>query len=123
VKAPAEAFRRGAGVAGELVPAAREQLLEAIDVTFTGVDVQPVRASVRFEPAVAPEHLAQGRHLVVEHLVGGRRRILAPELLHEPVARNELVGPQDQQCQQGALSPRSDRKHPAAIAGDLERAK
>ena len=75
------------------------------------------------EPPVATERLPQRRHLVVKHLVGRSRRRLSPQLIHQPIALDQLVGSQDQQGQQGALSPRTNRKLDAAIADGLERAK
>jgi hypothetical protein len=59
----------------------------------------------------------------VQHLVRRRRRRLAPELLHKPIAGNQLVRPQEQQRQQSALAPGANRDLGTAIANDLEWAK
>jgi hypothetical protein len=59
----------------------------------------------------------------VEHLVGGRRRRLTPEIHNQAIARDELIGSQREKGQQNTLSPRSNRYFKAALANDLERAK
>jgi hypothetical protein len=78
---------------------------------------------VCLEPPVSTKRLPQARHLVVKHLVRRRRGRLSPQLVHQPVARNQLIGPKEQQSQQGTLSPRANRKREAAIIDDLQGAK
>ena len=117
-------LRRGrVGIGLELVASGREQLLEAIHVQLARLDVEPIRAPLGLEPPVASERLAQRRHLVVEHLLRRRRRRLTPELLHEPLARDELVGPQKQQGEEGTLPSCAYLKREAAVPNDLKRAK
>jgi hypothetical protein len=102
--------------------AARDQLLEAVDIALAGRDVQPVRAPVRLAPAVPAQHLPQPRHLVVQHLVRRRRRRLPPQLLHQPVALEQLAGPDNQQTQQRTLPPPSQSQARPVIADDFNSA-
>ena len=105
---------------GQRAHAARDELLEPVDVALAGRDVQPVCAAERLEPPVAAQRLPQRRDLVVQHLVRGRRRRRAPQLLHEPIARDELVGAEHEQAQQRALTPRADRERGTAVVVDFE---
>ena len=111
------------GVLVDQGPAAGDQLLEDGDIELTRVDIQPVCAALSLEPPVASQLPAQSRNLVVEHLVGGGRRRLAPQVLHQPVPRHRLVSPQQQEDQEGALSPGSDRELARAVIDYLKRAK
>jgi hypothetical protein len=66
------------------------------------------------------KRLPQRRHLVVKHLLRRRRRRLPPQLVNQPIARDRLVRPEDQQGQQGTPPARSNRERDPAIADDLE---
>jgi hypothetical protein len=115
--------RRGALEIERHAPATlRRELLEPVKVALSRAHVQPVRAGLRLQPPFAAERSTKRRDLVVDHGVRGRRRGLTPELLDEPIARDQLIRAQQQQRQQGALSPGSNRKRAAAVSDDLERA-
>jgi hypothetical protein len=102
-------------------PAARDQILEPIDIPLARPDPQPVCAPVRLEPAVSTQRLPQGGHLVVQHLRRRRRGRLPPQRIHQPIAPDQLVRAQDQKSQQRALSPRPNRQCGAAITDYFER--
>jgi hypothetical protein len=55
--------------------------------------------------------------------MSGRRRRLAPQLIGQSIACDELVGVEQQEPQQRALSTRPNRQLPAIIVEDFERAK
>ena len=110
-------------VSPHLGQAPRHQLLKAVDIPLPGAEVQPVPAPMSLEPSVSTQRLPQRRHLVLNHLVRRRGRRLSPQLLHQAIARDQLVGAQEQQSQQGALSPRANRNREAAIIDGLQWAK
>ena len=117
-----EPLRRALRIGLDLGPAARQELLEAVDVPLAGVDIQSVGAAESLEPPVPAKGASQGRHLVVKHPLCRRRRRLSPQLLHQPVGCHHLVGTKDQKSQQGALTPLANRNSTAAVANDLKRA-
>jgi hypothetical protein len=61
-------------------PAARDQLLEPVDVPLADADGQPVRAPLGLQPPVRAEYARECRHLVVEHLVNRRGRRISPQI-------------------------------------------
>ena len=85
--------------------------------------VEPVRAPVCLESSVAAEFLSQRADTWLWSILCAVGRRLAPQLLDQPIARDQLVGPEDQQRQQSALSARTDLKLKTTIADDLKRAK
>jgi hypothetical protein len=78
VKRPPQRLGRALGIGAHLGPAARHKVLEAVNVPLPRTDVQPVRAPMGLEPPISTQRLPQGRHLVVQHLMGRRRRRLTP---------------------------------------------
>ena len=117
-----EPCRRALRIGLDPSPAARQELLEAVDVPLSGVDIQSVGAADSLESPVPAKGAPQGRYLVVKHPLCRRRRRLAPQLLHQPVGCHQLVGTKDKKSQQGALAPLADRNSTAAVANDLKRA-
>jgi hypothetical protein len=101
---------RGLGVAARerLVPLF-EQPLEPVRVKLAGVHLQDVSRRAAREAPVA-EQLAQARDVVVQRVVDGRRRPLAPQAVDHPVARHHLVGPQHEHGQQRALLGSAQRE-------------
>ena len=57
----------------------------------------------------------------VERVGGGRRRLLLPQVVHQPVARDRLVRVKEQVEEQQALLPAGDRQLTVAVA-ERERA-
>jgi hypothetical protein len=92
--------------------ARRNELLEAPRIQLTVAQPQlvtaPARDDLRAVGAVG-EHLAQLRDVQLDHLGRGRRRLLTPEPLDEPVRRDRRARVQRQQRQQGPWLPRADR--------------
>jgi len=68
------------------------------------------------------ENLAQLRDVALQRLGGGRRRPLAPELLDQALAPDELVRPQREDREQLALSAAAYCERPFAVS-DLKWAK
>ncbi len=96
-----------------------DQVLEAIHVELTGMDVQSIRAPLRLEPSISSQRLAQRRNLVVQHLLSASRRILSPKLLDKTLAGDQFVGPEHEQGQEGALASCADRESEIIVADDL----
>ena len=90
-------------------------------VELAGGDLQDVAAGPREQHLVA-ERLAQLRDVALQRLGGGLRRLLAPELLDQALARDELVRPQREDREQLALSAAADDERPIAVS-DLKWAK
>ncbi len=86
-----------------------EQALEARGVHLVRVDVDHVSALLRDDQTVGAraaarlERLAQPRDVHLEALRGRGRRMLVPELVDQPVARDELVGVKEQDRQDRPL--------------------
>ena len=100
-------------------PCAFHGLLELIDVDRAGGDHECVAVTFGHQDAVA-KRPPQLRDSVLKDLGGRRRRAAGPELLDQPVGRHRLVAVQEQEHQQRALAPRTDR-YDAPSRGDLER--
>jgi hypothetical protein len=70
----------------------RQPVLEALDVDVAVVDGEDVAAPTRYQQvAVRRQRLAQLRDIDLDALGGGRRRVLAPELIDQPFRRYDLV--------------------------------
>jgi hypothetical protein len=89
-----------------------EQRLEAARVDRLRLDAEQVARRAGHDQAVS-ERAANLRDGVLEHLRGRRRRLLSPEAVHEPVARDDLVRVQDQQREQGPLPAARELDRPA----------
>jgi hypothetical protein len=121
-----EAFvERGGGlprtVRRQLVPGLREEPFEPVRVEPVGVELQAVPVLPGDDQvAAAGQRLAQPRHMDLDGL--GRRggRVLAPELLDQPVGAERLVGVQHQHGEQRTLLAPSERDF-TALVEDLER--
>jgi hypothetical protein len=69
------------------------------------------------------QHLAQVGHIHLQHAAGALGRLLAPELVDQPVRRRDLASVQQQHRQQGPLLGPTQHQQPAVIVQDLKRAK
>ena len=98
-----------------------DQLLEPLHIELAGGDLQDVAARPR-EHHLVPERLAQLRDVALQRLAGGLRAIIAPEVVNQPIARDELVRPQRKDREQLALSAAADDERPIAVS-DLKWAK
>ena len=108
-------------IRGQLVPGLREQPLEPVRVEPVGVELQAVPALPGHDQvAPASERLAQPRDMDLHGLGRRGRRLLAPELLDQPVGAERLVGVQHEHGEQRALLAPSERDF-AALVEDLER--
>ena len=93
----------------------RQQPLEAVGVDSFRLERQPVARSLR-QHDVAAERLAESGHAVLERPRRRRRRPLAPEIVNEPVGRDDFARPQRECGQQRALLPARQRNHALAVA-------
>ena len=109
------------GPAGRVrTPTLREQALEPAHVDPLRLDLERIPARARHEQLGRPEQFSQPRDLMVEAVARGSGRPLAPELVDQPVARNNLVGVEEEDREEGALLRTADRDHPLVLP-DLER--
>ena len=76
--------------------------LEAVEVELAGLDAQQVAGRPRLDP-LAAEELAQVGDVDLQRLVDGRRRVLLPQRVDQPVSRDDAIGVEQQQGQQRAL--------------------
>ena len=74
---------------------ATHQPVKELQIEFAVGDAQRVPMPLRDESAV-PEPLAQARHEVVQTASGRRRRSLSPQRVDQAVARERLVGMEEQ---------------------------
>ena len=107
--------------ASERLPALRRELLEPLEVELARLDPQAVAGPVRLDP-VAAEQLAQPVHLHLERVRRLVRWRLAPERVHETIARDRPVGVQRQAGEQRPPVARRQRQRLAPVAG-LDRSK
>ena len=107
----------------ELAPAFGDQALEPARVERVAVEPEHVPGCLCEDQVRSgrAEHGAELRDGVLERLVRGRRRTLAPEALDQLVAREHLVRPERENRKKGPL-PSSAQLDPAAVHADLERA-
>jgi hypothetical protein len=71
----------------------RQPSLEALDVELAFVDGEDIAAAARHQQvAVRVQRLAELRHIDLDALCGGRRRVLCPDLVDQPFGRDNLVG-------------------------------
>ena len=96
------------------------ELLEAVRVELARGDAQHVATGARQQHILA-ERLAQLRDVALQRLGGGLRPLLAPELVDQALAPDELVRVQQQDRQQLALPAAADDKRSIAVS-DLQRA-
>jgi hypothetical protein len=101
-------------VAGLNVARVVDELLEAVGVERLGRKLQHVAARTR-DKRVDADRLAQLRDVALERLRRRVRALLAPELLDQLLARDELVRVQQQDCEQFALPATADGDRTIAI--------
>ena len=100
-----------------------EQAREAVEVELVRPGPEHVAGRPRLEPfRRAAESLPELRdaHLQRGHARG--RRAFRPELVEQPVARDDLVRVQEQEREQRPLARPAERQRPTAV-GDLKRSK
>ena len=95
------------------------QPLEAVEVEPAGLDPQRVPGRPR-QDHVGAERPAQLRDVDVEALRGVRRRMRAPDVLDQPVGRDDLVRVHEQHREHGARLAFRQRQR-AVLADRLER--
>jgi hypothetical protein len=100
-----------------------EQRFETARIEAFGRDAQDVaRCPGREKLVVGPvgEQASELRHVAVQDGVHRRRGVVAPELLDEPLARDDLVRVQDKKGEQRALLRAAERQRALRLCG-LER--
>ena len=125
----AQVARRGLRAAGdELLARTPDRRFEAVEVELPRSDVEDVPGRPRDEHAALAarrplglDQLAQLRDVAVQCRDGGARRLVAPQLVDEAIGGHDLIGLEQQECEQAALLETAERKR-AAFAPDLERA-
>jgi hypothetical protein len=95
-----------------------EQPLKAIRVELSRVDPKHVAGAARLHPAA--EELPELADVPVQRRLRGWRRRSAPELVDEPVDRDDLVAVDEQEREQRALLPAGKRERDTSLR-DLER--
>ena len=95
-------------------PALSDQALALSRIQLIGSDLQQVAAgrcdqalfaSVR---SAGGKNVAQPRHVHVQPFGAARRGCTRPQLLHQPITRDDLVWPQQQQREQRSRHPPGD---------------
>ncbi len=84
-------------------PAVLYVALEPPRVDLLGVDLKQVGARTRDQHPGSVQRLSQSRDLVVEAVAGRVGGLPAPELVDQPVARDDLVGVEQEKGKQAAL--------------------
>ena len=113
----------GCGLArfdGELPAGPAEELLEPKDVDFVGFGVQHVPRGPTLDP-IGPQRGAQVRHVALDGVAGGLRRLAVPHPVDQVLHGEHAVGRQEQVGQHQSLpGPAQDDGPP--LLGDLQRA-
>ena len=95
----AEARRRRGGFAARQLGRPRAtSVLEALEVELAGRQAQPVPGPVQLDP-IGAEPVAQAGHVDLQRVDGCRGRLLAPQRVDQPVARDDLAA-RDQQARE-----------------------
>ena len=101
-------------------------MLEPSQVDLLPRDAQDVARSLRHQQLIAVigpagiQGLPQPRDVDLNELRRARGWAGAPELIDEPIARDDLIGVQEQEGEQRALLRRPQRHRPALVP-DLKR--
>jgi hypothetical protein len=103
------------GRAGGLRPARlAAQPLEQREVQLVALHVEHVAGRARGQPLGA-ELAPQAHDVALDALGHGGRRRLSPQVGDQPVGRDDLVGAQQQDRQQGALLDASEHERPVLL--------
>ena len=97
-----------------------DELLEPLEIEAAGLDADEVAGLLR-DDRVAAEGLPELRDVNLERRRGSVRRRSVPELVDQPVARDDAVRVQEQERKECSLLRASERDR-APILGRLERA-
>ena len=104
-----EPLRRSLPIAGaEQLAALSHEQLEAVEVELPIFDSQRVARRFRQQP-IGPKSLAQLRDIALKRLRRGFRRLLAPEVVDQPVDGDHAVSVQQQDREQRARLCRRQR--------------
>ena len=103
----------------ELAPSARDEPLEPLEIELARLYAQPIAGPVRRD-AVLAEELAQPVHENLKRIPRGRRRLLTPQRVDQPVTGDDVAGKQKEARQQPRLPPRAHRDN-TAVVDDLQR--
>ncbi len=101
------------------VPGLADHALEAVDIDRIPRDVEQVARRAGDEQ-VGAEHLPELRNEVLERADGGLGRFVAPELVDEPISRDDLSRAQREEREQSALLLPAHVEE-ATVDYDLER--
>jgi hypothetical protein len=96
----------------------RDQLLERAEVELAGLDPEAVAGAPGLDP-LAAERLPEAVNRDLERVRGGLGRILAPERVHEAVARHDFVRAEEEEGEESPL-PAAGEGHGLAVPQDLE---
>ncbi len=83
--------------------------------------MQDVPGRLRVEHALVIQELAQFGDVDLDAVGCGRRRVLAPERIHDAIARHHSISLEQKQCENAALLDAAQR-YRTAVAQDLQRA-
>ena len=99
-----------------------QEPLELVHVEVAGGNTEDVAGLLRGEPAVVPKESAELRDVDLNAVGRRRRRIVAPERIHEPVARDDPIALEKEQRENATLLQPTQWEH-AALVEDLQRSK
>jgi hypothetical protein len=108
----------------ERLPTLGDKLLEPVQIELSGLDAEDVARRARYQSRLVPswiQRLAEARDLDAQCVVGRLASLLSHQLVDQPVARDDAVGAQEQDCEQRALLRPAQEKR-FAVAANLERA-
>ncbi len=103
------------GLRGLALPRLRDELVEGADVD---VALDEVARLARLDRPVA-ERLAEARDIDLQGGRGCRGRLVPPELVDQPLCRDDASGVQSQEGEKGALLAAADGDRPS-VAPDFE---
>src|SRR5258706_10630933 len=95
-------------------------MTEALEVDFARIGAEQVAAGLR-DDAVSAESLAQLRDVHLQRLAGGRRRLVPPQRVDQPLARDGAVRLEQEPREQRALLLPAQLER-APVVDHLERA-
>jgi hypothetical protein len=107
----AESIGRAAGrVPGEGGLALLDEAREPTSIELIGRDVDRIARPASHDRRIVAEHGSEARDVRADRCGAAFRRFAGPELVDEPVGRDDLARLQQQQREQCLLAPTSDGK-------------
>ena len=104
-----EEIQRGDRIGRDERGRRRDTVLEATDVERVGRDVEHVTGAVAADEVGRAEGTTQERDVALQRVGGGRRGLATPDVVDQPVDRDDLAGDEREAGEHGTLARPTER--------------